>query len=97
MKHADAAASASDTQLDDWKRQWAKAMGTIRLAADASEEEATARLQQLSDLTQAHGTLDRSRNEQRNARHPDRRLRIPSGQIWQRVRGERLPADGRSP
>jgi len=96
MKHADAAASASDTQLDDWKRQWAKAMGTIRLAADASEEEATARLQQLSDLTQAHDTLDRSRNEQRNARIQIDDYESRLVRIWQRVRGEKLPVDGRT-
>jgi hypothetical protein len=68
MKHADAAVSASGTQLAQWQEQWAEAMSAIHLAGDASEAEATARLQQLSDLTRAHGTLDRSRSEQRNAR-----------------------------
>ncbi len=96
LKHADAATSASGTQLDDWKRQWAQAMGTIRLAADASEEEATARLQQLSELAQAHGALDRSRNEQRNARIQIDDYQSRLVRAWQRVRDERLPADERS-
>lgn len=96
MKHADAATAASGTQLDEWKAQWAEAMGAIRLAGEASEEEATARLQQLSDLTQTHGTLDRSRTAQRNARIQIDDYESRLAKTWQRVRGERLPADGRS-
>ncbi len=96
MQLADAAASASGTRLDEWKTQWAEAMGTIRLAGDASEEEATARLQQLSDLTQAHGILDRSRNEQRHARIQIDDYESSLARTWQRVRREGLPVDGRS-
>ena len=96
LKHAVAAASASGAQLDAWTTQWGAAMAAIRLAGEASEEEASARLQQWLDLTQAHDTLDRSRSEQRSARiqiddYESRLLRT-----WQGIRGGVLPADGRS-
>jgi hypothetical protein len=41
MKHADAAVSASGTQLAQWQEQWAEAMSAIHLARDAREAEAT--------------------------------------------------------
>ncbi|MEF8704723.1 MAG: AAA family ATPase [Candidatus Accumulibacter sp. UW26] len=97
MKHADAAVSASGTQLAQWQEQWAEAMSAIHLAGDASEAEATARLQQLSDLTRAHGTLDRSRSEQRSAAIRIGDYESCLATTWQRVRGEMLPADGRTP
>jgi uncharacterized protein YhaN len=96
MKHAEAAVSASGTQLEEWQSEWAEAMGAIRLASDASEAEASARLQQWSELTQAYGTLARSRIEQRNARVQIDDYESRLARTWQRVRGERLPADGRS-
>ena len=97
MQQAAAASAASRTQLDEWQAQWAAAMGAIGLAGDASEEEATARLQQWSDLARAHGALERSRNEQRTARLQIDDYESRLARIWQRVRGETLPADGRSP
>lgn len=96
LKHALAAAAASGTQLDAWTTQWAAAMAAIRLAGEASEEEATARLQQWSDLTLAHATLDRARKEQRSARIQTDDYESRLAQTWQRIRGEMLPTDGRS-
>ena len=72
-------------------------MASIRLEANASEAEATARLQQLADLVDARDSLDRSHKE-----HDDARIQIDDFQTrlattWQRLRGEPLPVDGRSP
>ncbi|MBL8390878.1 MAG: AAA family ATPase [Candidatus Accumulibacter sp.] len=97
LQHARAAASDSGAAVADWTTRWAAAMASIRLAADASEAEATARLQQLADLVDARDTLDRSNKE-----HDDARIQIDDFQTrlattWQRVRGEALPVDDRSP
>ena len=97
LQHAEATASDSGAAVADWTTRWAAAMTSIRLAADASESEATARLQQFIDLADARDTLDRSRRE-----HDDARIQIDDFQArlattWQRLRGEPLPADGRSP
>ncbi|WP_291994610.1 YhaN family protein [Candidatus Accumulibacter sp. ACC003] len=96
LRHADAAAAASGGQLDEWQSRWADAMGSIRLAGDASAEEATARLQQLSDLTQAHAALEQSRNEQRQARIRIDDYEARLARTWQTVRGVELAVDGRS-
>jgi exonuclease SbcC len=96
LQHAAAAASASGHEVAEWAARWAAAMASIRLAADASEAEATARLQQFADLAQAHDALLRSRKEQDDARIEIDDFQSSLATTWQRVRGEPLPADGRS-
>ena len=97
LKHAEAAESASRVQLDAWTAQWAGVMATIRLAGDATEEEATARLEQFSELKQAHDSLERSRTEQRNAQIQIDDYQSRLTKTWQRVTSQALPGDGRSP
>jgi len=96
QKHADAAESTSRTKLDVWQTQWGEAMLAIRLAIAAGAEEASARLEQFSDLAQAHDALERARTEQRNARIQIDDYGTRLGKTWQRVRSEKFPADGRS-
>ncbi|MEF8752695.1 MAG: AAA family ATPase [Accumulibacter sp.] len=97
LQHATDAATDSGAAVAGWTSRWAAAMASIRLAADASEAEATARLQQFAELVDARDSLDRSRKE-----HDDARIQIDDFQTrlattWQRVRGEALPVDDRSP
>ena len=96
LLHAEAAATASGREVAAWTARWAAAMASIRLATDASEAEASARLQQLADLAQAHDALQRSRKEQEDARIQIDDFQSRLATTWQRVRGEPLPADGRS-
>jgi uncharacterized protein YhaN len=96
MKHTEAAESVSRIQLNVWKTQWAEAMSVIRLDGDACEEEATARLEQFSELTQARDALERSRIEQRNAQIQIDDYQSRLAKTWQRVRNEKLPSDSRS-
>jgi len=95
-RHADVAESTSRANLDAWETQWTGAMLAIRLAKDASADEATARLEQFSDLTTAHDALERAKTEQRNATIQIEDYESRLGQTWQRVHAEKLPADGRS-
>ncbi len=69
MKHAEAAESTSRGQLDAWNSSWSEVMVTIRLTGDASEDEATARLEQFAELKQAHDALERFRS--RTEKCPD--------------------------
>lgn len=96
LKHAEVAESASRVELDAWKTQWAGAMAAIRLAGDATEEEATARLEQFSQLKQAHEALARLRIEHGHARVQIDDYQFRLEKTWQRVTGQPLPGDGRS-
>jgi uncharacterized protein YhaN len=94
LQHAEAAATASSAEVAAWATRWAAEMASIRLAADASGEEATARLQQLADLAQAEDALLRSRAEQDEARSQIDDFHSRLAKTWQRIRGEPLPAGG---
>ncbi len=96
LKHAEAAEAASRHDLEDWKAQWSKAMTAIRLAGDASEEEATARLEQFSELTAAHADLENFCTEQRNVQQLISDYQSRLERTWQRVYNQSLPSDGRS-
>ncbi|HQT30198.1 MAG TPA: AAA family ATPase [Thiobacillus sp.] len=96
LKQTEAAESASRAELDAWKTAWADVMAAIRLAGDATEEEATAQLEQFAVLRQAHASLARLRIEQRNVQiqvddYPSRLEKT-----WLRIMGQPLPADDRS-
>ena len=96
VQHAGAAEIASRRQLDEWKKQWGEAMLAIRLTSEASEEEADARLEQLSALALARAALDQAENEQRNAgiQIDDYETRLT--RTWLRVRHQPIPEDGRT-
>ena len=83
-------------KLEEWQSKWGVAMLAIHLENEASAEEATARLEQFSDLQDAHDSLEAARNERRTAkiRIDDFENRLAAA--WQRVRGEVIPADRRS-
>lgn len=95
LKHAEAAESTSRVQLDAWNSSWSEVMATIRLTADASEEEATARLEQFADLKQAHDALERFRTEQKNAQIQIDDCQSRLTETWKRVYNQSLPSDGR--
>lgn len=96
LKHAEAAESASRVQLDTWNTNWSEVMTVIRLTGDASEEEATARLEQFSELKQAHDALERFRTELCNAQIQIDDYQSRLEKTWQRVYNQSLPNDGRS-
>lgn len=96
LKHAEAAESTSRVQLDAWNSNWSEAMATIRLTGDASEDEATARLEQFSELKQAHDALERFRIEQRNAQIQIDDYQSRLTETWNRVYNQSLPSEGRS-
>ncbi len=96
LKHAEAAESASRAQLDAWNTNWFEVMAVIRLTGDASDEEATARLEQFSELKQAHDALERFKAEQRNAQIQIDDYQSRLTETWQRVYNQSVPSDGRS-
>lgn len=96
LKHAEAAESTSRVQLEAWNSNWSEVMATIRLTGDASEDEATARLEQFAELKQAHDALERFRIEQRNAQIQIDDYQSRLTETWNRVYSQSLPSEGRS-
>lgn len=96
LKHAEAAESTSRVQLLAWNSSWSEVMVTIRLTGDASEDEATARLEQFAELKQAHDALEKFRTEQRNAQIQINDYQSRLRETWKRVYNQSLPSDGRS-
>lgn len=96
LKHAEAAESTSRVQLNTWDTSWSEVMAMIRLTADASEEEATARLEQFSELKKAHDALERFTTQLRNAQIQIDDYQSRLTETWQRVYNQSLPSDGRS-
>lgn len=95
LKHAEVQESDSLGLLETWLTQWAEAMSTIHLAKDASEEEATARLEQFAEFKKVNDSLDRLKSLLRDAK-----LRIDDYQssletVWKRIYKHELPQDGR--
>lgn len=96
LKHAEAAESASRVQLDIWTADWSEVMAMIRLTGDASEEEASARLEQFTKLKQAHDALEQFKAQLRNAQIQIDDYQSRLTETWQRVYNQSLPSDGRS-
>jgi uncharacterized protein YhaN len=96
LKHAEAAESTSHVQLDAWNSNWSEVMATIRLTGDASEDEATARLEQFAEFKQAHDALERFRIEQRNAQIQIDDYQSRLTETWSRVYNQSLPSEGHS-
>jgi len=63
LTDAEKQAEESRKLQDEWKVSWSESMQAIRLAADAGEEEATARLGQFEDLEEALDIQDAARAE----------------------------------
>lgn len=93
--HAERAESQSRTKLDEWQLQWGEAMQFIRLAPDPSPEEANARLEQYSDLQDAHNALDNAKGERRKAKIQIDDFEARLADAWQRVHGDATLIDGR--
>ena len=94
--HAVEAEVDSRGKLNEWRSKWELAMQAIRLASDASAGEATARLEQFADLQEANDSLETAKNERRTAQIQIDDFENRLAEAWQRVRGEVIPADGRS-
>ncbi len=90
---AEQAVAASRAKLDDWQRQWSDAMHSIRLASNASPEEATARIDQFAALQAAHNTLDVAMALQQTAQIKIDDYQQRLADTWQRVRGTVMPQD----
>ncbi len=95
LTRARAAAAKSDQALLEWDGQWRAAMAALRLDLRASEQEATARLEQFARLAQAHAALARGRAEQAGARAQIDDYEARLGQVWERLRKMPLADDGR--
>lgn len=95
--HAEKAETTSRGKLDEWQSQWEAVMQAIRLANDASAEEATARIEQFAELQEAHDALDSAKEDRRKAHIQIDDFRKRLADTWQRVHCEAMPDDGRSP
>ncbi|MEF8700727.1 MAG: AAA family ATPase [Candidatus Accumulibacter sp. UW26] len=96
LRRARAAAEKCDQALLEWDHQWRDAMAALRLEPAASEQEATARLEQFTRLAQAHAALARGRAEQAGARAQIDDYEARLGQVWARVWKMPLADEGRS-
>ena len=95
-KQAEALESVSRANLEKWEAQWAGAMLGIRLGSDAGSEEANARLEQFSELKDAHSALYSAKSDKRNATVQIEDYESRLGTTWRRVQGESIPTDGRT-
>lgn len=91
------AEAGSRAKLDEWQTQWEHAMQAIRLANDASPEEATARIDQFVTLQGAYDALDGAISDRRAAQIKIDDYRKRLADTWQRVHGKAMPEGGSSP
>lgn len=94
--HAEGDETTSRNKLDDWRLQWDAAMQAIRLAVDASPEEATARIEQFADLQETHDALEDAKGDRRKAQIQIDDFTNRLTETWQSVHGGAIPVDGRS-
>jgi uncharacterized protein YhaN len=94
--HAEGEETTSRNKLDEWGQQWSDAMQAIRLAYDASPEEATARIEQFAGLQEAHDALENAKGDRRKAQIQIDDFATRLAGTWQSVHGEAVPLDGRS-
>ena len=86
----------SRAKIDGWQTQWEGAMQAIRLAKDASPEEATARIDQFATLQGEHDALDGTTADQRSAQIKIDDYQKRLADTWQRVHGKAMPDDSGS-
>lgn len=97
LTFAEKAEAGSRAELEDWQTQWETAMQAIRLAKEASPEEATARIDQFVTLQGAHDALDSAISDRRAAQIKIDDYMRRLADTWQRVQGKAIPEDGISP
>ena len=93
---AEKAEADSHAKFQEWQAQWESAMQALRLAKDASPEEATARIDQFVTLQGAHDVLDSAVSARRTAQIKSDDYKKRLSETWQRVNGETLPEEGRN-
>ena len=95
--HAEKAEASSRGKLEEWQSRWEGVMQSIHLANEASPEEASARIEQFTEVQHAHDALDTAKADQRTAQIQIDDYKKRLAEIWQRIYCKTMPDDGRSP